>query len=410
MAFIRLLTLFLAPATLARAFSPRTLTSRVPITALHAKKIAIGVVGPGLVGGELLQQIEATRPLLEQQGLEVVVAAISELKKDSDGKLQPWMICAETSISKSQFADALSDESESSGQPGDFVQMADHLKSCADHAVMFDTTASEIVSNCYSGWLAKGVHVVTPNKKVGSGDVKRYQECRDAMAATGAQWGDETTVGAGLPILRTLRTDLLATGDRIETIEGIFSGTLSYIFNSFEPGMKFSDVIIDAKSKGFTEPDPRDDLSGTDVARKVTILARQCGMDIALEDVPVESLVPEPLRDWNCGEGQVLADAFVEEMAAFDDDKTKLMADADAAGQVLRYVGVVDVANQKVSVELKTYPKTHPFAGTQWADNICAFNTERYDPQPLVVQGPGAGAAVTAAGIYADFLKIAASC
>jgi aspartokinase/homoserine dehydrogenase 1 len=230
------------------------------------------------------------------------------------------------------------------------------------------------------------------------------------MESTGAQWGDETTVGAGLPILNTLRTDLLATGDTVETIEGIFSGTLSYLFNTFEPGMAFSDVIADAKEKGFTEPDPRDDLSGTDVARKVTILARQCGIDVALEDVPVESLVPEPLRNWSPEEGHILADAFVSEMAKFDDEKTALMEEAEAAGEVLRYVGVVDVTNRKVSVELRKYKKSHPFAGTQWADNICAFNTERYKPQPLVVQGPGAGAAVTAAGIYADFLKIAATC
>jgi len=224
------------------------------------------------------------------------------------------------------------------------------------------------------------------------------------------QWGDETTVGAGLPILNILRTDLLATGDSIKTIEGIFSGTLSYIFNTFEPGMKFSDVIMDAKLKGFTEPDPRDDLSGTDVARKVTILARQCGIEVELDSVPVQSLVPESLQSWGPKEGEVLADAFVAQMQAFDDEKAALIKEAEDAGNVLRFVGVVDVPAKTVSVELRQYPKTHPFAGTQYADNIVAFNTERYTPQPLVVQGPGAGAAVTAAGIYADFLKIAKSC
>mmetsp|Transcript_20433 Transcript_20433/g.33851 ORF Transcript_20433/g.33851 Transcript_20433/m.33851 type:complete len:408 (+) Transcript_20433:71-1294(+) len=396
-------------ATLTHAFVPPTVHSpRTNLLALSAKKIAVGIVGPGLVGGELMSQMEATTSLLESQGLDVKVAAISELKPGADGKLESWMICSDKTVTKTAFQEALKDPK--AGQPGDFSEMADHLLSVADHAVIFDTTASEIVSNMYAGWLGKGVHVVTPNKKVGSGDLVRWKECISAMETTGAQWGDETTVGAGLPILNILRTDLLATGDTVESIEGIFSGTLSFIFNTFEPGMKFSDVIADAKEKGFTEPDPRDDLAGTDVARKVTILARQCGIDIALEDVPVESLVPEPLQKWSPKEGQVLADAFISEMAAFDDDKTALLADADAAGEVLRYVGVVDVTNQKVSVELRKYPKSHPFAGTQWADNICAFNTERYTPQPLVVQGPGAGAAVTAAGIYADFLKIAASC
>ena len=174
--------------------------------------------------------------------------------------------------------------------------------------------------------------------------------------------------------------------------------------------MKFSDVINDAKEKGFTEPDPRDDLSGTDVARKVTILARACGIEVDLDSIPVSSLVPGPLQDWSPAEGEVLADAFIKEMEAYDEEKAELIAKADAAGEVLRFVGVVDVEAKTCSVELRPYPKTHPFAGTQFADNICAFSTERYAPQPLVVQGPGAGAAVTAAGMYADFLKIAKSC
>lgn len=411
MALLRIITtLALTFALNAHAFAPPSSRHHRRNTgALSAKKkIAVGIVGPGLVGGELLSQIEATSLELEKQGLDVTVAAISELKPDADGVPQPWMICSSETVTRQAFQDALQDPT--AGQKGDFSEMADHLTAVADHAVMFDTTASEIVSNMYSTWLGKGVHVVTPNKKVGSGDLDRWNECISAMETTGAKWGDETTVGAGLPILNTLRTDLLATGDKIETIEGIFSGTLSYLFNTFQPGMAFSDVIADAKEKGFTEPDPRDDLSGTDVARKVTILARQCGMNVELEDVPVESLVPKPLKDWSPKEGEVLADAFIAEMAKFDAEKTELMAQAEAAGEVLRYVGIVDVVNQKVSVELRNYPKTHPFAGTQWADNICAFNTERYDPQPLVVQGPGAGAAVTAAGIYADFLKIAATC
>jgi aspartokinase/homoserine dehydrogenase 1 len=143
---------------------------------------------------------------------------------------------------------------------------------------------------------------------------------------------------------------------------------------------------------------------------QVTILARACGMLVSLEDVPVQSLVPSALQNWSPAPGAVVGDAFVEQMKAFDGEAAARLADADAHGNVLRFVGVVDVKAQTVSVELKQFPKSHPFAGTQWADNICAFSTQRYTPQPLVVQGPGAGAAVTAAGIYADFLKIAKSC
>ena len=140
--------------------------------------------------------------------------------------------------------------------------------------------------------------------------------------------------------------------------------------------MDFSSVIADAKSKGFTEPDPRADLSGTDVARKVTILARQCGIDVELKDVPVASLVPAALQDWVPSEGEVLADAFVEQMRAYDEEKGALLQAAGEAGEVVRYVGVVNVQERTVSVELRNYSQSHPFAGTQWADNDCAFSTE----------------------------------
>jgi len=378
-------------------------------TARPVKKVAVGVIGTGLVGGELLEQLEACKASLAKQGLEITVASISKTKPAADGERQPWMLCdSEEGCSLESVAKAMEDPA--AGEAGDFVKMADFLKETSPHAIIVDATASEAVSDYYATWLAKGVHVVTPNKKAGSGDLARWKECVAAMEATGAQWGDETTVGAGLPILNTLRTDLLGTGDQVKTIEGIFSGTLSYLFNVYKPGMAFSDVIADAKEKGFTEPDPRDDLSGTDVARKVTILARACGIEVDLASVPVASLVPAALQDWSPAEGEVLADAFVEQMRAYDDEKDALIKGADAAGNVLRFVGVIDVEKKSVAVELREYPRTHPFAGTQYADNICAFSTERYAPQPLVVQGPGAGAAVTAAGIFADLIRVARSC
>ena len=398
----------------AAAFVPsmtmgRSATRTPPIVMREPKKVAVGVIGTGLVGGELLKQIEECSAALKDQGLEITVASISKTRPDADGERQPWMLCDDEEGCTLESVAAAMDDPEA-GEPGDFVRMAEFLKETSPHAIIVDATASELVSDYYPEWLAKGVNVVTPNKKAGSGDLDRWKDCVESMKATGAQWGDETTVGAGLPILNVLRTDLLATGDKVNTIEGIFSGTLSYLFNVYEPGMKFSDVIADAKDKGFTEPDPRDDLSGTDVARKVTILARACGIPVDLDDVPVSSLVPDALQDWSPKEGEVLADAFIEQMKAFDDEKDKLVKSAEEAGNVLRFVGVVDVAAKKVSVELRQYPKTHPFAGTQYADNICAFSTERYTPQPLVIQGPGAGAAVTAAGIFADVIKVAKSC
>jgi len=377
--------------------------------AVQPKKVAVGVIGTGLVGAELLEQLEGCKAALQKQGLDITVASISKTKPNADGERKPWMLCdSEEGCSLDSVTDAMNDPE--AGEEGDFVKMADFLKETSEHAIIVDATASEAVSDFYPVWLGKGVHVVTPNKKAGSGDLKRWKKCIAAMEETGAQWGDETTVGAGLPILGTLRTDLLGTGDKVKTIEGIFSGTLSYLFNEYKPGMKFSDVITDAKNKGFTEPDPRDDLSGTDVARKVTIMARACGLEVELEKVPVASLVPDSLSDWAPKEGEVMADAFIKEMEAFDGDMEAKCAAAEKGGNVLRFVGVVDVEKGTVAVELREYAKTHPFAGTQFADNICAFSTERYAPQPLVVQGPGAGAAVTAAGIFADLIRVARSC
>ena len=400
------------------ALGRRSAPRNTPVVEMRElKKIAVGVVGTGLVGSELLQQIEGCKKQLADQGLEITVASISKTKPDADGERQPWMLCDEEEGCSLKDVEAAMDDPDA-GEAGDFLKMADFLKSVTPNAIMVDATASDAVSDYYPKWLEKGVHVVTPNKKAGSGDLKRWRACKKAMADTGAMWGDETTVGAGLPILNVLRTDLVGTGDKVKTIEGIFSGTLSYIFNTYKPGMKFSDVITDAKEKGFTEPDPRDDLSGTDVARKVTILARACGVEVDLDDVPVDSLVPASLQSWAPKEGEVLADAFIKEMEAFDAEKEAQIKKATEAGNCLRFVGVVDLtaknmmgmSSPSVKVELKEYPLSHPFAGTQFADNICAFSTERYAPQPLVVQGPGAGAAVTAAGIFADVIKVAQAC
>jgi aspartokinase/homoserine dehydrogenase 1 len=210
----------------------------------------------------------------------------------------------------------------------------------------------------------------------------------------------EATVGAGLPIISTLR-GLLETGDKILRIEGIFSGTLSYIFNNFVGKRAFSEVVTEAKQAGFTEPDPRDDLSGTDVARKVIILARESGLRLELSGIPVESLVPEPLR------ASASAEEFMQQLPHFDQEMSKKLQDAEDAGEVLRYVGVVDVVNQKGVVELQRYKKDHPFAQLSGSDNIIAFTTTRYKNQPLIVRGPGAGAQVTAGGIFSDILRLA---
>jgi len=285
----------------------------------------------------------------------------------------------------------------------DLALFADSLRVPGSKAVIVDCTASEVVSDHYASWLRSGVSVVTPNKKAGSADFGVYSETKTAAVSGGAAWMYEATVGAGLPLISTAQS-LVTTGDEVHEIEGILSGTLSYIFNTMVPGRKFSDVVRDAKVKGFTEPDPRDDLSGTDVQRKCIILARECGLKLNLEDVPVESLVPEGLRNWEPPAGANLADAFIDALAEYDDEMEARMK---AAGGVLRFVGTVDVRNGTAKVGLRAFPADHPFASTQFADNMVVFSTKRYTPRPLVVQGPGAGAAVTAAGVFSDLLHVA---
>merc|ERR1719329_245076 len=282
----------------------------------------------------------------------------------------------------------------------DLELFADTVAQGSSRAIIVDCTASGEVASEYLDWLKRGISVVTPNKKAGSSEMGTYRELKEASSGE-AMWKYESTVGAGLPVIRSL-TDMVATGDEIHRIEGILSGTLSYIFNCLTPDRKFSDVVQDAKANGFTEPDPRDDLSGTDVQRKCLILARECGLELDLADIPVESLVPESLRDWQPPAGQNCADAFIEALKPFDADMAKKVN--AAKGGVLRYVGVVDVQAKTASVELRTYDAGHPFAGTKHADNVVLFSTERYQPQPLVIQGAGAGAAVTATGIFADML------
>ena len=214
----------------------------------------------------------------------------------------------------------------------------------------------------------------------------------------GAHYLYETTVGAALPIIQTLR-DLVQTGDEIYEIEGILSGTLSYLFNSFDGSRPFSELVVQARDLGYTEPDPRDDLSGTDVGRKVVILAREMGMSLELSDVDVRSLVPAVLEG-----GSV--DEFLAALPNHDSEMESLRRDAAERGEVLRFVGRVDRTG-KASVGLHAYPTTHPFARIQLTDNIVLFRTSRYRENPLVVQGPGAGREVTAAGAFADLLRLA---
>ncbi|KAG2449232.1 hypothetical protein HYH02_005978 [Chlamydomonas schloesseri] len=364
--------------------------------------VSVGLIGPGLIGKALLRQIEQQAeklltPLHADKFRVVAVANSRQMLLRPEGvNLATW----ETDLAEK-------------GEPLDLDRYAACLASASGPlpaslpgpscSVLVDCTASDAVSSRYAAFMRQGLHIVTPNKKFGAGPLKQYHELRDLAERHRRRFMYEATVGAGLPVISTLH-GLLETGDKIIKIEGILSGTLSYIFNTYKPGMKFSDVVADAKAKGYTEPDPRDDLSGLDVARKVVILARECGMEVELESMAVESLVPAALR----GEG-VSAQQYMEALPQHDGDMAAKAAEADAAGGVVRYVGCVDAENGTASVTLRTYPAGHPFAQLSGSDNIVVFTTERYKDRPLIVRGPGAGADVTAAGVFVDLLQVVRS-
>ncbi|MCE3286075.1 MAG: bifunctional aspartokinase / homoserine dehydrogenase 1, partial [Steroidobacteraceae bacterium] len=355
---------------------------------LSAHTISIGLIGPGLVGSSLLEQVASQAARLERDfKLDLRIRAIAGSKS---------MRLAQTSIDLTRWRD----EYRAGGDPVDLGRFADHVH--ADHfphAVIIDCSASVEVAKHYAHWLAEGIHVVTPNKKANSAAYGDYQRVQEARRAAGSHYLYEATVGAGLPVIQTLR-DLRETGDEIRRIEGMFSGTLAYLFNTWDGRQAFSEVVREAKALGYTEPDPRDDLSGMDVARKLIILAREMGLRTELAEVKVESLVPAALS--GCG-----IEEFLERLPEFDAGMLARLREAAARDHVLRYVGSVD-AQGGAEVGLVELPRSHPFANIALTDNIVRFQTARYDRNPLIVQGPGAGPAVTAAGVFADLLRVCA--
>lgn len=356
---------------------------------LSPNTVSIGLIGPGVVGGELLDQLASQVARLERDfKLELRVRGIMTSSR---------MHLADREVSLARWRDALA----ASREPADLTRFAEHVR--ADHlphTVIIDCSASAEVAERYPGWLGAGIHVVTPNKKASSGDLAFHAKLHEARRSGGAHYLYEATVGAGLPVIHTLR-DLRETGDEIRRIEGILSGTLAYLFNIWDGGESFSSVVREAKARGYTEPDPRDDLSGLDFARKLIILGREMGLALELADVDLEGLVPPVLS--GCG-----PEEFLERLPEFDTPMLQRLRAAQARGNVLRYVGSLDAGTRYAKVGLVELPRSHTFANINLTDNVVRFETARYRDNPLVVQGPGAGPAVTAGGVFADLLRVCA--
>ncbi|AEI36732.1 bifunctional aspartate kinase/homoserine dehydrogenase I [Francisella salina] len=345
--------------------------------------IAIAVIGAGNIGKAFIKQIKQTYEKWYSRGINLVLVGATNSKQ--------MRVSYENLLFEN--IDNLLNENTEQVNLEKLAEFMSHAS--ATKKIVIDATASEDVSKIYANFLNNGISVITPNKYANSGNYEFYQELRKVAKQNGSSFLYETNVCAGLPLIVTLQ-NMVQSGDHVRSINGIFSGTLSYLFTQLNNGVIFSDAVKMAYDAGYTEPDPRQDLSGMDVARKTVILAREIGLNIGLNDLVIENLVPEELRECSVEE-------FFAKLPAFNEQIMQQIADKKKDLTGVHYVG--SIVNGVANVGIQAYDESSPFANVKGTGNIVMINTDRYT-QPMVIQGAGAGVEVTAAGVYADVITV----
>ena len=349
------------------------------------KQLNLFVVGVGNVGARFLAQINQQKKFLKEKlRLNVRVVALANSRK---------MVFNDNGINLSKWEELIAD-----GEKANLDSFFEKVKSLnLRNSIFVDNTAHEVVANTYEGYLRNSISVVTCNKIASSSDHSNYLKLKDLSRKYNAPFLFETNVGAGLPILDTLK-NLIASGDKVNKIQAVLSGSLNFVFNNFNDKNPFIDVVKQAMEEGYTEPDPKIDLSGIDVMRKILILARESGNKMEIDDIVNESFLPQESLDTTS------VDDFLKSLVKYKDHFDKIYSDAASKNCRLKYVAQFE--NGKAKVGLQHIPSDHPFYNLEGKDNIVLFFTDRYVEQPLIIKGAGAGADVTASGIFADIIRI----